>query len=191
MARRHSPRHPLFHQRWFADDIIITCVRWYLRFKLSYRDLAELARELGVSVAPSTILRWVIRYVPEFEKFWQAYERPVGDSWRVDETAVVTLTGLVSHTQKVRLHRRRRRASGHLFTQADFLGVVYSTAACYLRGSKTSVTIVSSSIPAPAALDCCAPDFGKPYIASIVRRMLTCVMPFPSAYASGLRPGLM
>ena len=86
MARRHSPRHPLFRQRWFADDIIITCVRWYLHFKLSYRDLAELARELGVSVAPSTILRWVIRYVPEFEKCWQAYERPVGDSWRVDET---------------------------------------------------------------------------------------------------------
>lgn len=84
MARRQSPRHPLFRQRWFADDIIITCVRWYLRFKLSYRDLAELARELGVSVAPSTVLRWVIRYVPEFEKCWQAYERPVGDSWRVD-----------------------------------------------------------------------------------------------------------
>jgi transposase-like protein len=86
MARRHSPRHPLFRQRWFADDIIITCVRWYLRFKLSYRDLAELVRELGVCVAPSTILRWVVRYVPEFEKCWQAYERPVGDSWRVDET---------------------------------------------------------------------------------------------------------
>src|SRR5689334_15824638 len=52
MARRHSPRHPLFRQRWFADDIIITCVRWYLRFKLSYWNLAELARELGVRVAP-------------------------------------------------------------------------------------------------------------------------------------------
>jgi transposase-like protein len=52
----------------------------------SYRDLAELVRELGVCVAPSTILRWVVRYVPEFEKCWQAYERPVGDSWRVDET---------------------------------------------------------------------------------------------------------
>ena len=77
MARRHSPRYPLFRQRWFADDIIVTCVRWYLRFKLSYRDLAELVRELGVCVAPSTILRWVIRYVPEFEKCWQAHERPV------------------------------------------------------------------------------------------------------------------
>jgi transposase-like protein len=86
MARRHSSRHPLFRQRWFADDIIITCVRLYLRFKLSYRDLAELAWELGVFVAPSTILRWVIRYVPEFEKYWQAHERVVGDSWRMDET---------------------------------------------------------------------------------------------------------
>jgi len=47
---------------------------------------SQLAWELGVSVAPSTVLRWVVRYVPEFEKCWQAYERPVGDSWRVDET---------------------------------------------------------------------------------------------------------
>ena len=85
MAPNRSPRHPLFRHRWFADEVIITCVRWYLRFKLSYRDLAELARELGVSVAPSTILRWVVR-TSEFEKCWQAYERPVGDSWRVDET---------------------------------------------------------------------------------------------------------
>ena len=52
MAHPHSLRHPLFRRRWFTDEVIITCVRWYLRFKLSYRDLAELARELGVSVAP-------------------------------------------------------------------------------------------------------------------------------------------
>src|SRR6266567_946620 len=60
----------------------------------------------------------------------------------------------------------------------------------YLRRSNTSVMIVSSSMPAPAALGCCAPDFGNPYIASIVRRILTWVRPLPSAYASGLRPGL-
>ena len=77
MAHRDSLRHPLFRRRWFTDEVIITCVRWYLRFKLSYRDLAELARELGVSVAPSTVLRWVVRYVPEFEKCWRAYERPL------------------------------------------------------------------------------------------------------------------
>jgi transposase-like protein len=55
-------------------------------FKLSYRDLSALAGELGVRVAPSTILRWVVRYALEFEKGWQAHERPVGDSWRCDET---------------------------------------------------------------------------------------------------------
>ena len=49
MIYPHSLRHPLFRRRWFTDEVIITCVRWYLRFKLSYRDLAELARELGVS----------------------------------------------------------------------------------------------------------------------------------------------
>ena len=61
MTSNRLSRHPPFRGRWFADEVILTCVRWYLRFKLSYRDLAELARELGVRVAPSTILRWVIR----------------------------------------------------------------------------------------------------------------------------------
>jgi transposase-like protein len=48
------------------------------------RDPKELVRELGVGVAPSTILRWVIRYVPNFEKYWQAHERPGGEPWRMD-----------------------------------------------------------------------------------------------------------
>src|ERR1700750_1872156 len=58
----HRSRNPLFAKRWFADDTIIRCVHWYLRFKLSYRDLAQIMGELGIRVAPCTILRWVIRY---------------------------------------------------------------------------------------------------------------------------------
>ena len=73
MAPNRSPPSPLFCHRWFADDVIITSSAVvFLRFKLSYRDLAELARELGVRVAPSTILRWVVCYALEFEKCWQA-----------------------------------------------------------------------------------------------------------------------
>ena len=62
------------------------CVRWYLTFKLSSRDLVQMMAERGISLTHTTILRWVQRYVPEFEKRWSRYARPVGDSWRVDET---------------------------------------------------------------------------------------------------------
>jgi transposase-like protein len=86
MSHHRSARNPLFHQRWFVENLIITCVRWYLGFKLSNRDLPEFAIELGVSVAASTILRWVVRCTLEFDQRWQAYECPVGDSSRVDET---------------------------------------------------------------------------------------------------------
>jgi transposase-like protein len=44
--------------------------------------------ERGILLAHTTILRWVQRYVPDFEKRWQAYAQPVGDSWRVDETYI-------------------------------------------------------------------------------------------------------
>ena len=42
--------------------------------------------ERGVAVSHTTILRWVQCYVPEFEQRWRRYARPVGTSWRVDET---------------------------------------------------------------------------------------------------------
>ena len=61
---------------------------WYLRFKLSYRDLGEMARQFGVLVAPSTILRWVVRYASEFQRCWQPFEQPVNGSWRADETYI-------------------------------------------------------------------------------------------------------
>jgi len=76
----------LFKRCHFDSTIIILCVRWYLTYKLSYRDLVAIMAERKVDVAHTTIMRWVQRYVPEFEKRWQRYARPVGLSWRVDET---------------------------------------------------------------------------------------------------------
>ena len=64
------------------------CVRWYLRFKLSLRDLVEMMAERGLPLAHTTIMRWVQRYAPEFVKRWNQFGRPVGRSWRVDETYV-------------------------------------------------------------------------------------------------------
>ena len=76
----------LFKGRHFDREIVILCVRWYLRFKLSLRDLVEMMAERGLSMAHTTIMRWVQRYAPEFEKRWRRFARAVGQSWRVDET---------------------------------------------------------------------------------------------------------
>ena len=78
----------LFKGRHFDQEIIVLCVRWYLSFKLSSRDLVQMMTERGVVVAHTTILRWVQRYVPEFEKRWNRYARPVNGSWRCDETYI-------------------------------------------------------------------------------------------------------
>jgi transposase-like protein len=63
-------------------------VRWYITYRLSYRDLVAMMAERGISVSHTTIHRWVIRYVPEFEKRWNRFARPVNMSWRVDETYI-------------------------------------------------------------------------------------------------------
>jgi hypothetical protein len=39
-------------------DIILLCVRWYLAYPLSYRDLEEMMKERGVQVVHSNIYRW-------------------------------------------------------------------------------------------------------------------------------------
>ncbi|WP_211256295.1 IS6 family transposase [Edaphobacter aggregans] len=72
--------------RHFDREIIVMRGRWYLRYKLSLRDLVEMMVERGLHIAHTTIMRWVQRYVPEFEKCWNRYARKSGRSWRVDET---------------------------------------------------------------------------------------------------------
>jgi transposase-like protein len=46
-----------FKWRHFEAEIIVLCVRWYLRYSLSYRDLEEMMRERGLSLDHSTIYR--------------------------------------------------------------------------------------------------------------------------------------
>ena len=85
---RHAEVDELFKGRHFDREIIVLCVRWYLRHKLSFRDLAEMMAERALSVAHTAIMRWIQRYVPEFERRWNRFTRPAWLSWRVDETYV-------------------------------------------------------------------------------------------------------
>lgn len=78
----------LFVGRHFDRDVIILCVRWYLRYKLSFRELVEMMAERGVHLAHTTILRWVQHFAPEFIKRWNRFGKCSGRSWRFDETYV-------------------------------------------------------------------------------------------------------
>jgi transposase-like protein len=61
-------RDAIYLKRHFDAEIIVLCVRWYIACKLSYRDLAAMIAERGVAVSHTIIMRWVVRYAPEFEK---------------------------------------------------------------------------------------------------------------------------
>jgi putative transposase len=72
----------------FPIDVILVCIRWYAAYPLSYRHLEEIMEERGVSVDHSTINRWAIRFLPLIEKMARKNKRPVGGSWRMDETYI-------------------------------------------------------------------------------------------------------
>jgi len=59
------PVDELFKGRHFDQEIVVLCVRWYLSFKLSSRDLVAMMAERGIGLAHTTILRWVHHYSPE------------------------------------------------------------------------------------------------------------------------------
>ena len=58
----------MFKRRRFPVEINLLCVRWYCKYGISYRDLAEMMQERGVEVDPTTIMRWIHRYAPELGK---------------------------------------------------------------------------------------------------------------------------
>jgi len=57
-----------FKWRQFESELMLLCVRWYLRYSPSYRDLEERMAERGLCVVHTTIYRWLQRYAPELEK---------------------------------------------------------------------------------------------------------------------------
>ena len=81
-------RPALFRRRHFDGQVIMLCIRWYLRYCLTLRDVEELMIERGLSVDHSTIGRWVLRYAPELNRRVRREIRQPNRSWRVDETDI-------------------------------------------------------------------------------------------------------
>jgi putative transposase len=78
----------MFKGRHFDRSVILLCIRWYLAYNLSLRNLEEMMAERGISVDHATIHRWVIRYSPELLKRFNARKRVVTSSWHIDETYI-------------------------------------------------------------------------------------------------------
>jgi putative transposase len=66
-------------------DVILMCVRRYVAYPLSLRQLEETVAERGIAVDHSTVHRWAIKLLPVLEKAFRRHKRPVGKSWRMDE----------------------------------------------------------------------------------------------------------
>jgi transposase-like protein len=83
-----ASRDPIYRRRGYSRQLIEQCVRWYLTYRLGYRDLAAMMAEREVTVSHTTIMRWVRHYVLEYERRWSRFSKPTHSSWRMDETAV-------------------------------------------------------------------------------------------------------
>ena len=77
-----------FKRLHYPVDVIAQCVRWYLAYALSLRNLEEMMAERGIVVDHSTLHRWVIRLVPLLDKAFRRHKRAVGRRWRMDETYI-------------------------------------------------------------------------------------------------------
>jgi len=78
----------MFKHHCFPKSIILQAVYFKLRFSLSYRDVEELMQIRGVKVDHATIQRWVFKFTPLVEKEFRKRKKPVGTSWRMDETYI-------------------------------------------------------------------------------------------------------
>lgn len=77
-----------FKWKQYQPDIILLTVRWYLQYNFSLRDLVEIMEGKGVSLAHTTIMRWVHQYGPDLTERIQTHLQSTNDSWRVDETCI-------------------------------------------------------------------------------------------------------
>ena len=88
MIRRRRSVSVSFAGYRFPPDVILLAVRWYLRYRPSYRDVEELLAERGIEVDHVTIYRWVQRFTPLVIEVARPRRHSVGDRWFVDETYV-------------------------------------------------------------------------------------------------------
>ena len=95
MAKTKTPREALpagickvLKRLHYPLDVILLCVRWYVAYSVSLRNLEEMMAKRGIEVDHSSVHRRGIKLVPLFEKAFRRHKRPVGKSLRLHDTYV-------------------------------------------------------------------------------------------------------
>jgi transposase-like protein len=78
----------MFKGRHFDRSVILLCVRWYLAYNLSLRDLEEMMAERCLSIDHSTVHRWVVHFSPQLLERFNRRKRIVTRKWHLDETYI-------------------------------------------------------------------------------------------------------
>ncbi|MBJ7930783.1 IS6 family transposase [Bacillus cereus group sp. N31] len=77
-----------FKGKQFKKHIILVAVGYYCRFSLSYHDVSEILKERGISVHPTTIMRWIHEYGTLIYQIWKKKNKHAQRSWKLDETYI-------------------------------------------------------------------------------------------------------
>ena len=77
-----------FKGRQYSGEVILTAVRWYLRYPLAYEHVSELLAERGLMVDASCVWRWVQAYAAELNRRCRPHLKATNKSYRVDETYI-------------------------------------------------------------------------------------------------------
>ncbi len=76
-----------FNDLQYPTDVVMLAVLWRLRYKLSFRDVAEMLLQRGFEVTHETVRVWEFRFAPLLASQLRAKRRGrAGVSWYLDET---------------------------------------------------------------------------------------------------------
>lgn len=143
----------MFQANGFCTRTILLTVGWYLRYSLSFRDVVEIMEERGLSIAHTTIMRWVRQYGRELDERVRRHLKTTNDSWRVDETYIkvkgqwVYLYRAVDsngNTIDFYLSKTRNKQAAKRF---------FKEALAFLHVSNPRVITVDKNPPYPAAIE--------------------------------------